>query len=367
MTTARRHGCWMAAAAACGIAAAAQAGQIRLWPTAIAPSSVVSLADVAAVSGFDAATVETLSAVEVSAAPHAGGQILIRFEDVRGALAEAGVNLADVHFLGASRCLVSRPAEPPAEPTLPPRLGAPKRNPPRSPSPAMEQNPTQVQPVVTEGTLEAALRQFILARSPDPAARMEIRFSPAGADDLKLTSPPYEFHIRPRDDRRIGLLAFEVGVSRDGEPDAILPVVAEAALLKEVVVARRTINRGETVTGRALRLEVRRFTRTSDIGLTDLAAAIGQQSRALVREGDMLTASALETTPLVTRGQAVTIWIRQGALVIRAAGRAQREGRLGDAIPVVRDGSRRKQDVFEAVVTGPGTVTLGDRRQLALR
>jgi flagella basal body P-ring formation protein FlgA len=155
------------------------------------------------------------------------------------------------------------------------------------------------------------------------------------------------------------LLSFEVEtVSEQGEIETI-PVVAEVAVKEDVVVARRSINRGEKVSTRHLKLEARRFTDVRSMGLTDLAAAVGQRSRRLIRVGEMLQPAALETEPFVFRGQAVTVWVRQGALVIRASGRAQQDGRLGDTIDVRRDGSERQAEIFEAVVTGPGTVSMG--------
>jgi flagella basal body P-ring formation protein FlgA len=147
----------------------------------------------------------------------------------------------------------------------------------------------------------------------------------------------------------------------------MLSVVAEAAVVRDVVVAKRAINRGETIEGRSLKLEQRRFTDASQIGVTDLAAVVGHQARQLIHAGEMLAVRSVEPRPLVKRGDPVTIWMRQGGLVIKAAGRAQAAGSLGQMIEVARDGTRRKQDLIDAVVTGPATVSVGEARQATLR
>ncbi len=367
----RGHGCWIAALLGAGAAASWSSnllgGEIRVWPTAAVSGDAVCLADVAELRGFDVGTAQALSAVEVFSAPRAGGQLLLRAEDIRGALVESGANLRQITIFGSSRCKVSKPAAPPqkARPTKSPT----NSRPPSKPTP-IKTDPQRRPERPTEpssDTLEAALRDFIAARLSDHDGRLDVRFSPTSVESLNLTNPPYKFHIRPRDENSLGLVSFEIGVSLGDEPDRIIPIIAEVALVKQVVVAKRAINRGERIEGRAVRFEERRFTDHRSIGVTDLQEIIGQQSRGLVRPGEMLTASGVAPMPLVQRGQPVTIWMRQGGFVIRATGKAQQAGTLGETIEVLRDGTRRKQDLFEAVVTGPGTVTRSDARQVALR
>ena len=69
--------------------------------------------------------------------------------------------------------------------------------------------------------------------------------------------------------------------------------------------------------------------------------------------GDMLLAEGLESRPLVKRGEHVVILIRRSGFEIKAAGVAQMDGRLGTVIPVRREGTRRREDLIDAVVTGP--------------
>ncbi len=366
----RRHVNWSwtaiaAFAIACGTAAA---GEIRIWPTATVTGESVQLEELAELRGFDAESFQRLAQITIYNAPSAGGELLVRADDIRTALADAGEDLSTIALLGSARCRVSRPL-PPHEPRVPSVRPKPKNKietprPVRTERPAVEpQPPTMPSP----GTLESAIRDYIIASFPQRDAKLEIRFSPAKAEDLRISGPEAKFVVRSRDEKKLGLRTFEVVVRQAGQDDRTIPVVGEVTLIEEVVVAKRAINRGETIEGRALKLEDRRFTDLAAVGLTDLSAATGQQCRGFLRPGEMITAESIEPRPVVVRGQPVTIWMRQGTLAIRTTGKAQQSGALGDRIDVLRDGAKRKQDLIEAIVTGPGTVSMGSADQVALR
>lgn len=65
---------------------------------------------------------------------------------------------------------------------------------------------------------------------------------------------------------------------------------------------------------------------------------------------------AAEPGPAVIRsGEAVAVRAASGALRLSAAGKALRDGRTGDTIPVLLNGTRRS---VLAVVRGPGLLEL---------
>ncbi len=369
----RRHGCWMTIATALSAlctASSARGGEIRIWPTAAVSSESIRLSDVAQISGFDDERSRVLREIAVSAAPREGGDLQLGAADVRAALTDAGVNLADVQLLGASRCRIARART---------QYGTTLRVRPIEAKTVTKNQPQVVRavassnaPVSAPNTLESTLKQFIAARIGEKEGRVEIRFSPTSKRDLQLDSNDFRFDIHARDENKLGLITLEVEISpasshmKSDGPIRTVPIIAEVSVMREVAVARRSINRGELIEGRHLKLEQRRFSDYSQVGLTDVTAAVGQQSRQFVKAGEMLNANGVEGRPLVQRGDAVTIWIKQGPLVIKASGRAQEAGVLGEKISVARDGSRRKQDIIDAVVTGPATVTLGSDRQVAL-
>ena len=363
----RRQQTAMAAAtlAVAAYVASATAGEVRIWPTGNTTGETVTLGQVAELRGFDMEATRRLADVAVFDAPTPGGELLVRADDIREALADSGEDLSAIQLIGAARCKVSKPRPPREARPAPIQTRSIKKIEPRRPQKRATTPASLPASTSPAGTMESALRDYIQASFPEPDARLEIRFSPAKGDDLRGSDPAARYEIRSRDEKKLGLRSFEVSVIRQGEVDRRIPVVGEVTLLKKVVVAKRAINRGETIEGRALKLEERRFTDLAAVGLTDLAAVTGQQSRGFVRPGEMITEQSVEQRPVVVRGQPVTIWMRQGSLAIRTTGRAQQSGGLGDRIEVLRDGAKRKQDLIDAIVSGPGTVSMGSQQQLA--
>ncbi|MBX3396899.1 MAG: flagellar basal body P-ring formation protein FlgA [Phycisphaerae bacterium] len=398
-----------------------EAGRIRIWPTAVVSSREVQLRDVAELIGFDADAMVRLESVGISEFPSVGGESLVRVNDVREALAKSGVNMADVVVFGASRCRVTR-FEPPREAraTVLPKLGNNDRAPTRSRPALPNHKPigargakgarvetalsdgefvtdSRGEPDVAADSLESILRRHIVAGFSHEEGRVEIRFSPTSQRVLEQSvESDCRVRIRNRDGRRTGLVSYEVRIesssasdvaslSRDIAPAAgveaprgdrgdegakasrELLVSAEVILLKAVVVARGPINQGQTITVRDVKLEERRFDGIEQIGLTDVAAVAGQQSRRFIRQGEMLDARAVESKPVIRRGEVVKIIISGGGVEIRTSGQAQASGAVGDVIAIRRDGSRRKQDLIDAVVVGPGLVSYAEARLMASR
>jgi flagella basal body P-ring formation protein FlgA len=368
----------------------AVAGEVRLWPTAAleAGADVVTLADVAALDGFDEETLRHLSGLIVSPPPRAGGAAVVRMDDLRAALDAARVNLAEVTFLGAARCTVAAPpmAQPPNRPKTAAQAarhaaararrvdaagrartaGHPSRpagetaeSMPGERSVQGQRAPRDSAAPDSSATLEEAVRQHIEGQCADLGGRLDIRFGAAQQAGLSLRATDCRFTIRPREPggHRLGMVWFDVQVARDGARPQVIPVLAEVTLLRRVVVASRIINRGQDIAARDLRVDERPFKRLEDVGLTELPAAIGMEARRALRPGDMLRPGDLRNKPLVKRNQLVAVWSRAGGLVVQSTGRATREGWLGDELEIRAEGSERK---FFGTVSGPGMVTVSE-------
>ncbi len=359
MMTRQGHGrsiAVLALLAAGGVARSCPAGEIRLWPTATVQGDAVRLGDVADLRGFEEEEQIRLAAVVLRSPLQPGGEILLSAADVREAVSAESANLAAIRIYGASRCRVSR--------TRPPREAVQRSNRlAASPRPAPAAVAAGSSKPAASRTIETLVREYLTARSADPKARVEIRFSPAGRRVLDMPAEGLAVQIRPTNDRRWGMISLEVEIATAEGPPCVEAVLAEVLMVREVVVARRPINKGKCIEARDLQMEERRFSDSADIGLTDLAAAVGRQSTAFVRQGEMLRAEGLVSRPVVNRGDTVTIWARLGGVEVKTTGKAQQAGALGDVIRVRRDGAKRHQDLLDAVVTGPKTVAVTDVRQ----
>lgn len=395
-----------------------EAGTIRVWPTASVTSEFVALGDIAELNGFEPDTAARVAEVVIYGSPRVGTETMLRAEDVRAALVEAGVNLADVSLMGASRCRVTRLASPKsARATVDPKHPTPtnrlKKYQPRLPEhkPAGPKSMTETRPATAHApdrwrktddgqTLESVLRRHITAGFSRDEGRVEIRFSPTSRKPLAMNvNASDRFRIRARDEKRTGLVSFEilfesanapfmadapkpqatslkaiptlespsfvnVGAGHAAGPKEIL-VSAEVVVVKDVVVARRPINQGQLITGRDLMLEEHRFDNLNDVGLEDMAAAVGQQSKRFIRQGEMINAKSMASKPLVRRGDLVKIIMSGDGVEIETTGQAQAGGVLGEVIAVRRDGSRRKQELIDATIVGAGLVTYSTPRRVA--
>lgn len=343
------------------VCVSSQAGEIRIWPSAVVQSKDIRLGDIAELTGF-AANGGHLSDTVVSASPCPGSNTSVSATDIRTAVAESGANLADIQIMGASHCAVTRQTTPKPPKQLVSKSAKPRYvpRPPRQPTVKEVKAPSS-------STLETALREYIAARLGDTPGKIDVRFSPVNQRDLALPQGEYRFTIKTKDANKLGLVTFDVNILHSEEDERVVPILAEVALIREVVTAKRDINRGQSIESSDLALQERRFSDLSSCGIQDLNLVVGQRAREFIRTGDLVNEKLVEPKPIVFRGEPVTVWMRNGALVIKTAGRAQQAGGIGDKIEVRRDGSKRKQEIFEAIVTGPGTVTIGEPATLASR
>ena len=369
MNTKRRHGCFRTAVAAAfaalcalGMPYSAQAGDVRIAESAEIDRATVLLGDIADFSGFDAEFEARLRDVVIADTPRIGNSRAIRAAEVRGTLQRAGANLADMHIYGSSRCLVSRKRIEPAD--------LPRKPINHKPAKPLRRH-SDLQPIKpADNTLEAAVRDYIHARVPREDGRIEITLNRTGQstrDALASIVGPGTYRIQERDPLGLGLCALDVELLREGRVVEAVDVIGEIELIKPVLVARKPINRGRTIDRADLKVEDRRFSRNGDVGLSDMALVAGYEATRFIQPGEMLSMRSLRQKPVIERGDMVKILVSGDGVQITTTGKAQASGALGDVIPVARNGSRRKRDVIDAMITGPGVVTYGGVRQVARR
>lgn len=327
-------------------AARADTASVRIWPSAVVDDAVVRLSDVARVDGAGGA----LDSLEIATAPSAGGRVVLRHEEILERLRSAGVNVADVHVSGSMHCEVSRPAETTRGPARATPLAA-----------AADVAPTTNGPVrgkeerLDPQSLGGAVEGYVRAALAKYDGQIEIQFNRSQKlqSALTLSEPRFTFHIEPLTDVPLGLVSLTVQVFDGGRAVQDVPVVAEVALIRRVVTAKRPINRGMTIGDGDVALELRRFDNISRIGVTDPRAVVGQRARTFVDRGDMVLARDVEPLPLVKRGDFVTVYHRRSGLLVKTVGKALGGGSFGETISVKNEGSKRS---YEATITGPQTV-----------
>ncbi len=307
----------------------------------------VTLADVCELTGFDRDAHAALCRVEIADAPRPGGQSAIAMRDLRAAIEASGLALSGtLRFNGASTCQVSRPAAL-AVPTTGQLPGTAQE-----PASSVHGGPASA----AATTLRDLLLQEIHRRPPVAGARAEAEFNPADRQVLALTSPACTFRISVRDQDRHGMVSATVDITGAAEKPLRIEIACHVTWFAPIVVARRPVNRGMTIRDVDVAVvEMKLATGDRDFA-THVQDVIGRRSKSFFPAGEVIATQALEDVPVVTRNQLVRLVSVVGGIRVETAARSADAGSMGDVVTVRSLDDRGR--MFEAVVTGPGEVSL---------
>ena len=90
--------------------------------------------------------------------------------------------------------------------------------------------------------------------------------------------------------------------------------------------------------------------------ITSAERAVGFSARRVLRPGQLLRDTDIQSPELVARNEAVTITFEVPGIVLSMRGQAQEAGAQGDVISVLNQQSKR---MIQAVVIGHGRVSVG--------
>ncbi len=335
---------------------------VRMYPTAVVAAARVTLADLAEVEGEVA---ELAAKWPIAQAPKAGRSRIVDLNHVQKVLVGRGANLGRWVFRGSTRCTVTRPvASGTGRSGVPGALQKLRSKPGENhagAAPASNGATADTSTRIDPNTLGGALHEHISKRLANIGGLPLIEFTPAVTRLLGLSKATYEFEVRDRSDRLLGLVPFEVTILEKNQVKQVLQVIAKVSLRKQVVVGARQINRGETIGPNDLALEDRVFHRIEEIGLTETGPLIGQRAKRFIREADQVCSRDIEPVPLVRRNDLVTVIVRRGSLMIRGSARALSGGGYGDTVELKNEMAKRNAGVFTAIVTGHKTAEIPSR------
>ncbi len=354
------------------------AGMVRLRTTSVVVEDTVHLADVAELKGFDHNAERILADLTIAESPPPGGSRVLHLDLIRTALSNNGANMATVVLTGAIQCTVLRPSA--VVDTRPTNdIGGVTRgddrrslgkdgaggNRPRSSSGAGKSSYPPARCSLTQPsaapdskpTLREAVIGFFQRELDRFGGGAEVTFDRTSEQVLELSEPTYHFRVRPKGST-IGLTQLDVEVSNDGRAVQTIPMVVQVSMTRRVVLAKRAINQNATIQPADVEFAPLSFTRLDKLGIADANQVIGQRCKRYLPAGTMIELPMLESVPLVTRGQIVTVIAVSGAVQVVTTGKATRDGLLAETV-TVRASDREKLE-FEAVVVGPGVVRIGD-------
>jgi len=190
--------------------------------------------------------------------------------------------------------------------------------------------------------------------------------TPATNAELKLDMPAPHLTVAASEKRPLtvdGLTLdprsgrFSAFVSVSGTDDGADRLRVSGRLIRtaDVPVPARLLAPGETISASDVTTATLRTDRVSPDMLLQASDLVGKTPRHQLRPGEPVRANDIEVPLVVHRGSLVTIVLETPSLRLSAEGKAMDDGSVGAVIRVANTKSSR---VIDAVVSGPGTVTV---------
>ncbi|MBM4283753.1 MAG: flagellar basal body P-ring formation protein FlgA [Deltaproteobacteria bacterium] len=199
-----------------------------------------------------------------------------------------------------------------------------------------------------------AYRRFVKERSQWPAANLHIQVFPL---EEPVILPDHQVTLEflpPKGGRFLGEVPLELVILRRGQPLKRLKVCGKVTLERQVVCATRPLKPRDVIAAEDVQLLKREI---SDPGANDffvsLDQVVGQTAGRPVGPQEIITSRHLSRTPVIKRGDEVTVILDQDGLVISTKGLAREEGYLGRPIRMLNPRSKKE---FTAQVVDAKTV-----------
>jgi len=189
-----------------------------------------------------------------------------------------------------------------------------------------------------------AIRAAALATLP-PGTEAEATLDPA------LRLPACGAPLRAR---REGAATVEVTCSAEAGWRLFVPVRVRRS--QTVLVLRRGLGAGESVSEDMLVAETRDASRIVGAALAEPQGALGRIARRALPAGSVLMAGDLTSPRLIRRGDSVALVARRGGVEVRMAGRALGDAGENERVNVENLASRR---TVQGVVGAGGEVQVG--------
>lgn len=173
-----------------------------------------------------------------------------------------------------------------------------------------------------------------------PAGAVTLDFEPAPGDDL------------------LGPSSLNLLVWVDGALIERIPVRVRVDGQLRVLVLSRPVRLGQELTASDVQEELRSVATLTGQPALRRDEVVGRQARRALNSNRVLGLEDVEDKPVLRKGDAVTILLRSGALLLTAQGEALQDGRTGETISVLNVGTKRQ---LRGKVTATGEVRIDYR------
>ena len=212
--------------------------------------------------------------------------------------------------------------------------------------------PASSLPVTAEDTLKEELSAFLAGElGKDDPALVEVKhldLSPAVNAGHSVSVVSHSVLELDKDHQ-----TFQVALAMQG--GTIVTAEGRYALLQRVPVLKRKFSEGDIIRKQDIAWQNVYSRRIHDDIVTDPAMVIGKTPVRVLSADRPMRVSQIQQIPAVERGQLVTLRFQAGGLEIRDVGEAMEDGRIGDAVAVRNEKSRK---VLRGVISAQGVVDM---------
>lgn len=188
--------------------------------------------------------------------------------------------------------------------------------------------------VVSEATVRGAISDYLMQKASGLAADVTVK-KIGYYGEMRLPAGNVSFDVvAPERWEGYGPASVALVVRVDGQVKRNQTVQVEVEALTEMVVAARTLERGEVLSASDLTLVRRDLSQVRGSYLKSVDEVVGLRVKTTLRANTPLRRDNLEKLPLVKSGQLVTILAENDVVRITATGRAKGAGAMGDVIMV---------------------------------
>jgi len=183
-------------------------------------------------------------------------------------------------------------------------------------------------------SIHEAIREYIESHMPWTQGSVRVDFI-SREPDLSANKKETTFRIEPAGNADfIGDTAFLVRISIGGTLVRTEPVRTRIEVLRDVVVAARTIRSGAVLTELDIRLAKKWVSRNMPDALSFPQEAIGKRIIQPARPGMELSARMLKDVPLVRKGQMVRVLFDNGSMRITMFAMPEEDGTAGNMVRI---------------------------------
>jgi len=203
--------------------------------------------------------------------------------------------------------------------------------------------------------IAGAYRRYIHTQNPWPASELRFQMFPQD-EPVLLPDDKFTLEVLPPkgQERFLGDVSLEMAVLKDGRLLKKFKVQGKVTLEQTVLCASRPIHPQTVIGPEDVHLSRRDVTNLSqrDIFTTE-KGVIGRTLAKGANPQEILTNRHLSHTPMIKRGEMVTVVLNQDGLEITTKGVTREDGYLGKAVRVLNSRSKKE---FQAEVLDAKTV-----------